>query len=302
MSGGASPAAGRGRHLLEELVFVAAQGLLAAAPQRLALAIGRGLGRLAYRSLGSRRRVALENLNRVFGSDLTPAQTARLARRSFESLGMLLADFAALPGRRRQQVGRWVKIDGVEHFERALERGRGVMLITAHSGSWELMPYTLALHGRPLAFVARPADNPRLEGRLRRIREAPGNRVIAKQHAARDLLRSLHAGRVVGILIDQAVAPDRGVLTPFLGLPAYTTDAPAQMLLRTGAAAVPVFLVRQPDPTRHRMVFHPEVEPCRTGDRAHDVEQTTRRIVKVVEAHVRQYPDQWLWCHRRWRS
>src|SRR5512136_1449224 len=119
----------------------------------------------------------------------------------------------------------------MEHYQEALASGRGVICITAHLGSWELMPYVQSLWGWPLSFLVRAADNPLIENHLRQVREAHGNRALAKRDGLRECYRVLAAGQALGILIDQAVTPALGVPGTFLGLPVHTTPIVAQLAL-----------------------------------------------------------------------
>jgi len=277
-------------------------GVLGLLPHAWALACGRAIGRLGHALVASRRRIAAENLLAVYGDKLSEAEQRRIGRQSFESLGLLLADFARMPRLSAAGAAELVSYEGAENYLKAVAAGRGILYLTAHFGSWELMPYVQGLMGRPLAFIVRPADNPLIEAWLKRVREASGCRVIVKRQAFKEVFKALAAGGAVGVLIDQAVAPSLGVAGTFLGRPAHTTAAVAHIALRTRAAVLPVFLVREADGLRHRLVVEPEVELVVSGDRDRDVAVNTERFVRVVEAFVERWPEQWLWCHRRWRE
>ena len=289
------------RELVEYVPFVLALRALGRLPLPLAQATGRLLGHLAWLLLRRRREVALANLTRVWGDRLAPDEIRRIARRSFVSLGLLVADFAGLRHLEAAEVKRRVRYDGWERYLEAKARGRGVLYLAAHFGSWELIPYAQALLGHPMAFIVRPADNPRIEGVIRADRERSGNAAVAKQDALRECLKRLKAGETVGILIDQHVPADGGVPVRFLGQPTHATSALAALALRTGAPVLPAFAIRE-GKGRHRIVLGPEVEVVRTGDRERDLVETTARFTAVVERFVEEHPDHWLWVHRRFRE
>jgi KDO2-lipid IV(A) lauroyltransferase len=245
--------------------------------------------------------VALANLEQVFGAELEPAARRQVARECFESLGVLLADFARLPRIDRAELDRRVTYEGLERYRSARAAGKGVLYLAAHYGSWELIPHAQAVLGMPMAFIVRPADNPRVEAIIKRYREARGNVAIGKRQAIGECLRRLRRGETVGILIDQHVPAERGVPVDFLGQRTHATGALAALALRTGAPVLPVFIRREPG-GRRRIVFAPEVELVRTGDRERDLEVNTARFLREVERFVRERPGHWLWLHRRFRD
>jgi KDO2-lipid IV(A) lauroyltransferase len=289
------------RDLLEFIPFWLALRTLGLLPAALGEAAGSGLGALAYSLLARRRKVALANLDRVFGAQMDAAARAGIARGSFRSLGRLVADFAQLPRVDRRWVEAHVRYEGWEHYLAAKARGKGVLYLAAHFGSWELIPMAQAALGEPMAFIVRPADNGRIESVIRSYRERLGNAAISKRDALRPCLERLKRGETVGILIDQRVPPERGIATSFLGQPTYTTGALAALALRTGAPVLPVFAVPE-GRGRHRIVFESPIEPDTNPDRDACVAATTRRYVAAVERQVRQRPEVWLWAHRRFRD
>lgn len=206
-----------------------------------------------------------------------------------------------MPRLRAAQLDRQVVWQGWEDYERARAAGRGVLYLAAHFGPWELLPYAQAVRGSPMAFVVRPADNPRVESVVRARRERAGNTAIGKRRAVSECLRRLRRGETVGILIDQYVPAEWGVPTVLLGQRIFTTPVLAALALRTGAPVLPAFALPETD-GRVRIVLGPEVPAVRTGDRAHDIRATTQAYVDVVEAYVRQRPELWLWAHRRFRE
>ncbi|MCS6775505.1 MAG: lysophospholipid acyltransferase family protein [Chloroherpetonaceae bacterium] len=260
--------------------------------------VGRLLGGMLYYLLGRYRRVALMNLQLVFGQELTPAERRRMARRVFQHFGAVATEFVKLPGLRRDDLDRLVTVDGLEHLEQAYQGGRGVLLITGHFGNWEVLARWLTTHGHTLTVVARRANDAKTEELLRGTREKNGVQIVNRGGSAREILRALQQNTIVGILPDQN---DADVFVPFFGLPTGTVDGPAQIHLRTGAPLLFAWCVRAPDNRFHVTLEPPEVIPP-TGDRQADVERVMTLVNARLEAQIRRYPEQWLWLHHRWKA
>ena len=175
------------------------------------------------------------------------------------------------------------------------------MLITAHFGPWELLPLLAALRYEPIHVVARPLDNPRVDEYLTALRERGGNRVIQKRDAVSSILQVLRRGETVGILIDQHIREKDGIIVPFFGRPASTAFAPALIAMRSGAAVLPVGIVRE-GRARYLVRIAEEVAVRRSGDLRADLAENTARFTAAMEAFISERPDHWFWVHRRWKT
>jgi KDO2-lipid IV(A) lauroyltransferase len=214
----------------------------------------------------------------------------------FRSIARLLVAFARFPRMNRGNVGRWIRYEGFEHFEQALRRGKGVLFATAHLGNWELSAFAHALMAAPMHVVVRPLDNPRIDALVARRRTLSGNHLIEKKDYARGILQALAANEAVGILIDQNASLDSGVFVDFFGIPACAGTGFAKLAAHTGAAVIPGFALWSEQERKFVLRFYPEVRI--TGD----LQADTARLQAVLESVVREYPDQWLWIHRRWKT
>ncbi|HEU4751676.1 MAG TPA: lysophospholipid acyltransferase family protein, partial [Armatimonadota bacterium] len=269
-------------------------------PDRALAPIGRALGNAAYRTMRRYRVVALENLRRAYGEEWSEARIQETARDSFRHLGITLIEFfLRQPRLSPEQVEQEVRFEGQEYYEEAFARGKGVLLITAHYGNWEMMGPRLARAGYPVSAVSRTADDPGLEQMIESIRTRCGLKQIPRRHAARQGLAALRRNEILAILLDQNTA-EGGVFVPFFGYPASTATGPAVFALKTGAALVPTFCIREADGT-HRMKTWPPIYPEPTGDRARDVLHLTARVTRVIEEQVRERPELWFWLHNRWK-
>ena len=269
--------------------------VLAYLPLAPGLWLGRRLGDLAWAALRRRRRICLANLRRAFGPDLVPAELGRLGRRSFQHLGMNAVELCRLFFRPPAGVLARVDLAGHEHLEAALRGGRGVLIVSAHYGNWELLPARIVQSGHPGAVVVRPLPHPILEAVASRMRRRGGFDLIDKRHGLRAILSTLRAGAVVGLLLDQNASRHEGVFVPFFGEPASTSKGLALIARRSGAAVVPAFIRRTGTGT-HRVEVEPALPPVE------DVAALTAMVNAAIERAIRRAPEQWLWVHRRWRT
>jgi KDO2-lipid IV(A) lauroyltransferase len=271
--------------------------LLAHLPSVVGLAAGRRLGDLLWWALPRRRAVALDNLQRVFGGERPPAEIRRLGRRSFQHVGMNLIEACRYLLRPTHVMLSRVRVEGLQHFQAAAAHGRGVFILTAHFGNWELLAAAHGLAGVPLSIVTRPLDHPVLEDLASRFRRRSGAELIVKRQAVREVLSALRRQRMVGILLDQNATRAEGVFVPFFGSPASTSKGLALLALRTGAPVVPIFLRREPD-GRHCMDVSAALLPPADGE----ITTYTSMFNRAIEAAIRRAPEQWLWMHDRWRT
>ncbi len=289
------------RHKLEYGLTRVVLWVLRYLPRPLSRACAITAAFLIWGLVGKFRRVARRNLQLAM-PELAPAERRRIVREFFINLGRMLSEFAKFPAYSKETITRVITYDGFENFAEALERGRGVLVLTGHLGAWELSAFAHSLNGYPMDVVIRPLDNPLLDELVNQRRTLGGNRIIAKRDAARLILRALHDNRVVGILMDQNCSPQEGVFVNFFGIPACTSTGMARLALRSGAAVVPGFAFWDPARKRYRLRFDPALPLCNTGDAEADIQANTQLFARTLEEHIRRAPGQWLWIHRRWKT
>lgn len=264
-------------------------GVARACPGWLLRAVGRGIGALAYVVAAEARATAVANVRRALGLGAFAAHCH--VARTFVTLGRNLGDTLELLGPTTRAGDRLVlPTRAREVLGAALRGGRGAVLVTAHHGLWEHLAAALVEGGFPLTTPVRRSYDPRLEALVHApLRDARGVRTIDRDdpHAGVALLRALRAGSLVGFLVD---LNGRGAAleAPFLGIPAWTTTAPARL---ARAASVPIVVACA---VRGRVV----VERLDVEDPS-DVAGVTAAINAAVSAHVRAAPHEWVWMHPR---
>ena len=291
------------RNRAELAAFRAAAAALSALPRSASDAASRALGRWVLSALPRRRTILRRNLETAF-PEAGAAEIDALARGSAEALGVSLAEFLEVASLSGEEIRRRIEVEGEENLRAARALRRGVFLLSAHLGGWELGAIRAGMLGEPIAPVVRPLDNPLLERELSRRRTRFGNRPISKRDAARDVLRALRRRETIAILIDQNVLPKEAVFVPFFGRLAATTPALARFQIATGAPVVPVFTWPQGG-GRYRLIFESPIyaeEFQADPDRDAAVRRATARYMAVTEAAIRKEPSAWLWAHDRWRT
>jgi KDO2-lipid IV(A) lauroyltransferase len=281
--------------------LITALNLIGRCTPRAALpGIGRALGMAAFHGMRRYRTVARANLQRAYGHEWSEEKIEQVARESFRHLGITLIEFFLREPRiTGAEVEREVRFEGQAHYEEAFARGKGVILVTAHYGNWEMMGPRLHRSGYRVSAVSRTADDPGLERMIESIRQRCGLQQIPRRQAARQGLAALRRNEILAILLDQNTA-EGGVFVPFYGYPASTATGPAVFALKTGAAIVPTFCLREPDGT-HVMKAWPPIYPTSTGERTEDVRRLTAEITQVIELQIRERPELWCWLHNRWK-
>ncbi len=250
-----------------------------------------------------RRAIAISNL-RLAMPGLSDARVQRIAMRSAQNFGMSFCEFLHLRTASAQEIHDYSEWIGLEHIQRGLAQGRGVMLPTAHFGAWEVMG-ARAAQSFPLTVVVRLTSNKALQDHVRTVRAAINVHMILKSESPRASLRVLHAGETLAIFPDQH-AGIGGALLPMFGHITRAFTSPARLALAAGAPMVPTFAVRRrPWLADGRVVItaspgkylHEEEH----GGREQAVEAGTKFILHETEEIVRRHPEQWLWMHKRWR-
>lgn len=283
-----------------------------ALPVSWALGLGRGLGTLGYWLQPKRRALCLGNLTAALsatelggsatscGGGATPEALEAIARGVFQSMGMSFVELLRTPAVDAAYVDRWIRIVGQEHFDRAVAQGRGLILLTAHYGNWELASLTAGLKGYPVSVLVRQQGLPRLNRLLNAYRESKGCRVISKGMTVRTMIRELRRGGIVGILADQD-AGARGVLAPFFGRLASTARGPIALALKVGCPVLPFFVLRTDGPSQ-TIVFEPPIALAAEGRTDEKIRAGVAAYLRLLERYVRRAPTHWLWPHRRWKS
>jgi KDO2-lipid IV(A) lauroyltransferase len=259
------------------------------------LQIGRRLGKLFCRLASGRRHIAATNLSLCF-PELDPAAREKILAEQFASLGIGVLEIATSWWGSDRQLKKLAHIEGLEHLRRALDRGNGVILLSAHFT-------TLEIGGRLLSGVApfhvmyRPHKNAAFESALKRSRTRHFEKAIARGDL-RGMLKSLKQNIPVWYAPDQDNGREQSVFVPFFGISTATITGTSRLARISKAAVVPFFQTRLPDQQGYQLTLYPPLEDFP----GKSVEADTARINRIIEARVREQPGQYLWAHRRFKT
>lgn len=285
-------------YLLLRLLLVAVTGLVRILPLSWLRRLATGFAYMLCLLVPSRQQLAQENIRRVFGDRFGPRQRRQIARQVTINICKTMIELFKMPYLSPEQIKQIVSLRGQEHLWAALEQGKGVILLTAHFGNWEVGGARLAIEGFPMVAIARDATDQFTAELINRARQRQGTKVLARDDL-RNMLRALRDNQCLAILPDQHAAQG-GIIVDFLGRPAATAVGPAILAARTGCAVIPLFGRRRPDDTIDGYIL-PPLELVHTGDRDYDIKENTTIINRVIGEQIRKYPEQWLWLHRRWK-
>jgi KDO2-lipid IV(A) lauroyltransferase len=272
-------------------------------PPRMAYAIGRSMAGVAYLLAGDLRRTGAINLRLAF-PEASEEKRAKLLRECFDSLGRQLGLFSQMRTRSREELKQLIEPEGWENLEKArAERGNRLIYYTGHLGAWEMTSLGISLLGYPFTFLVRRLDNPLIEQLVDDVRTKFGNKTIDKLAAARSMLKLLRSGEhALGLLPDLNTLDDEAIFVDFFGVPAATTFVIAKLAVRTKTPLVGFFAPWSAEKGKYLLIAEPPIFPECTGDEEADVRRLTIEITRRLEDRIRQFPGQWLWIHKRWKT
>jgi KDO2-lipid IV(A) lauroyltransferase len=276
---------------------------IARLPRSVAFTLGEAFGRLAHQVawLIGRNRIGMTNLRLVFGHERRKGEFRRILKEMWINFGRNAVEFALFPRYTKENIGRYVTWENIHHLEEARERGHGILTMTAHFGNWDLLALSAGMEGFPVNLVTKYMRSKTITDLWMKWRARGGVNPIFKKEARREVVRILRENRLVAFVVDQDTKPkEGGIFVEFFGVKASTLSAPALLSEKRDTPVIPVFLVRE-SRYRHRAVVEPPIHFENVGGHEENLVHNTRRYLAVLERYVRQYPEQWLWVHRRWR-
>lgn len=286
------------------LIYYAANiliGFLSLLPFSWMKYLGKGFGWLVFKLAKKERDKTTKNIRIAFSQTMTWNQAEQLAQSVWIRLGWNLFEVARwIPMTQEEIVSQVVRVHGWEHMEKALARQKGVLILSAHLGNWELMGGYFAAK-TPTAAVAQNLYDSRFDELVTWMRsEKLQIPMIKRGLALRGILEALKNNNAICALVDQDTGQD-GVFVPFFGRSTWTQSGVARIAYKTEAALVPAFVVRGADGC-FELFIEPEIEVQRTANAEKDILETVRRYTEVIETYVKTYPDQWMWMHERWKT
>ncbi len=266
-------------------------------PYRLLIAGGQRLGGVYYRLAASVRERAKSQMMR--GLRISAAETEPILKRMFGNIVLNTLEFFYLPNISAENLDGFVTFEGLHHLDRALQQGRGAIILTAHFGNWELCALSLAMRGYPMIGLAKPQPNEGFTLLLTEYRTRFGGELYYKGAALRQVIKALKDNKFVYMVSDQDGGKD-GIFIDFLNKPASTPAGSAAFARKCASPVIPVFIRREGD--RQVVVVDAPLALQETADAKDDIYHNLVIITQRVEAQIRKYPDEWLWFQKRWNT
>lgn len=231
---------------------------------------------------------------------MSQQQVQEIAKEAYTNLGITLAELLAFPSFSDDEIRSMIVYDNLHLIEEAYAEGKGIILLSAHYGNWELLAYALPLYTSvPVSVIVQPQRNESADNLLNSYRSRTGNKLIARHKAAREIVKILFDGNAVALLADQSATADKDIFVPFFNRPAATYEAPAALSLKFNVPIIMGFAERGGDGkyvVELQRIAHEDLAYDRAG-----IEELTRRHVAALETAVRKRPELWVWQHRRWK-
>jgi KDO2-lipid IV(A) lauroyltransferase len=289
------------KQLFVRAIFLLFYVLLRIIPVCVQPGLARGIGNLACGISGKRRVTMRSNMRIAFRNRYSDEELDAIARRSYQNLVMSVFEFIRFNLYKPQDIERMVDVVGEKHVRAALARGKGIVVISAHFGNWELLAARIHTLGLPMTAVGRNQNDGLINEFIVRLRASKGTKNIARGTPMfQEITSLLRRNELVGLVSDQN-AGARGVFADFFGAPASTFKGPGLFALMNGSAVLPVMIVRR-GYEKHTAYLGPEITIDPTGDAGRDIAAYCQAINKVIEDYVEKYPDHWLWVHKRWKT
>ncbi|MFH1856212.1 MAG: ELM1/GtrOC1 family putative glycosyltransferase [Candidatus Omnitrophota bacterium] len=278
-----------------KLISIILRGL----PLGAVLAIGRFMGTLLYYVNLKGRRIAFANLRLAFASKYSPSQIRKIVKGVFQNTAGNAVEVLRFPALNNEYLDKYVKIEGFERIKKALGKRKGVVLLTAHFGNWELSAQASSLRGCPMMVLASQQRHSRLNDLLNYYRGLHGSKVISKGMQLREILKGLKNNEIVGILCDQDGGKE-GIETGFFGRAAFTARGPFEIALRNNSDILPCFSVREEN-GRHT-IYVGDALKAGGEDKEEILKNYAKEFNRLLEEKISQFPAQWLWTLKRWKS
>ncbi|HNR73726.1 MAG: lipid A biosynthesis acyltransferase [Bacteroidetes bacterium OLB12] len=270
-------------------------------PRKVWLAFCGWLGKIAYSFSPKPRERTIYHLGLAFSGKKSTREILDLSKQVFVMLGKNAGDILrSLKVKSLADLEKFLVTEGLENYERAHAKGKGVMFLTSHLGAFDLQVTNMALRGLKPNIIGTALKDERLNELLFEYRNAFGAIAIERGKESVRLFKILKSGGSIAILIDQDTKV-KSRFVNFFGMQAATPIGATVLALRTGCAVVPTYIYLGDDGKQHMCIL-PEIPLVISGDEETDLVVNTQNFTNVTEQIVRAHPEQWVWMHERWKT
>ena len=267
-------------------------------PKKFSLFLGRRIGDLLYALDSKHKAIAYVNIKTALSDQLTPDKISGIAREFYRSFGQNLIEIFFIPLINKEYINKYITIEGLDYIAEAFKKGKGVILLGVHEGSWELSNIICASLGFPFVLFVRDQRYPRLDKLLNSYRIQKGCRIIQRGNGVRQLIQALKTNQAIGMTADQG--GKNGTLVKFFGKEASMPTGAVRFGLKYGVAIIPAFYTRLKGPYI-KIIINPAYELKKTGDPSKDIAVNLQGLVSIFEEHILKYPQEYLWSYKIWK-
>ncbi len=268
-------------------------------PKEYIVKFGTILGSVTYLIDARHRRIVKRNLK--FANPEWPLDKInKISVKTFQNMGITVLEICQMTCFSKKDILQKVRIRGKENLLNTIKSPKGVIMISAHIGNWEMCHLFLSSYLQKSQVVVAQKQPVVIERMIHKLRTSTGNSIISKKGAMIKLVRTLRKGKMIGLLIDQGTSRREGVDVTFFGRNTYATHAASLLAARYNCPVLPVYCIREPD-AKLTVVVEPPLKLHKTDDVRSDLQINTQIMTDSVEKMVRLYPEQWLWFHKRWK-
>lgn len=272
-----------------------------AMPRTWWLSLCGGLGKLAYSFARQTRERAIVHLGMAYAGKKSQREILAMSKRMFVMLGKNAGDILrSINVKSLADLEKFLVTEGLDNYEKAFAKGKGVIFLTCHLGAFDLQVTNMALRGLKPNIIGTGLKDERLNELLWDYRNAYGAVAIERGKETLRLIKALLSGGTVAILIDQDTRV-KSRFVDFFGMPAATPVGAAVLALKTKAAVVPTYIFLGEDGMQHMHIL-PEIPLVETGHEENDLVTNTQNYTRFIESVVREFPEQWVWMHERWKT
>ncbi|MFC1524762.1 lysophospholipid acyltransferase family protein [Planctomycetota bacterium] len=291
--------------LLSDSTLIKLTGYLTTFCQRLspsaALVLGKSIGIIAFYLFPVRRRITLQNLRMALDKEKPEKELRAIAWRMSQNLGCMVIDFLRLPLVNLSNIDSYVQINGLANMTKALSLKRGVLVLTAHFGNFDLAAAAMALKGFPTSLITKHLSIPAFNNLWLKYRDKLGIKQLYREGSLKTIIQRLKNNELIGFVIDQNTHRDEGVFVNFFGIPACTIPAVAVLAQRFNTPVVPMFIVRKKNGT-HQAFIEPHLIFESRPTLEESIVYNTQLYTNIIEKYIRRHPDHWTWLHYRWKT
>lgn len=261
-----------------------------------------GIARVLYTLDNNRKKVAKINLDFAYGASMEESEKIRIIKRCYQNLLFYAADSIKNHTATKEEMLKKVTFKNREILDNLLSQKRKIIFISGHYSNWEIIPFALCLGFEfEVSVVGRKFGSPLLDGLLSEHRERMGVKMLDKMNSAKELVKTVSSGRVLGLVVDQNTADSEGLLVNFFGKEARHTPTASNLAIKYDCAIVPVF-VRSNDFCNFELTIYEPYITDKSNDKKEEIQKATQFQADITECIIREKPDEWFWFHRRWKN